>query len=117
MRVAGLNDMPASLGSERALRRLTEAEEDLRHDVAAQQQRWRYRLYRGRVTFEHEALRAQQHLKQRLRTFLAESSFLNLLTTPLILLAPASAGAPRHLGDRVPVGVLSDLRHREGPAA
>jgi len=85
MRVARLDRMqrlPTTF--ERAIRRVAEAEDDLRKDVAAQQERWRYRVHRGRVTFEHEARRAQQRFKQRLRTFVAEASFRNLLTTPLI---------------------------------
>jgi len=75
---------------DRAMRRLAEAEEDLRKDVEAQQQRWRYRVHRGRVTFEHETRRVHRRLRQSVRAFVAGGSLRNLLTTPIIysLLVP-----------------------------
>ncbi len=64
--------------------RTKEAADDLERDVMAQQQRWGYRLHRGRVRFDEEASRAHKREKRSLRAFVAESSFLNLLTAPVI---------------------------------
>ncbi len=69
---------------ERAVARTKEAADDLERDVMAQQQRWGYRLHRGRVRFDEEASRAHKRDKRSLRAFVAESSFLNLLTAPVI---------------------------------
>ena len=69
---------------ERTAARLTEAEDDLKRDVEAQQQRWRYRLQQGRVRFDEEVSRAHRRHKRSLRATVAESSLLNLLTAPVI---------------------------------
>ena len=79
---AGMSTSPSTL--ERTVARLKEAEDDLKRDVEAQQQRWRYRLYQGRVRFDEEVSRAHRRHKRSLRAFVAESSLLNLLTAPVI---------------------------------
>lgn len=85
MPIARSADMSASPSTlERAVARTKEAADDLERDVMAQQQRWGYRLHRGRVRFDEEASRAHKRDKRSLRAFVAESSFLNLLTAPVI---------------------------------
>jgi hypothetical protein len=79
---AGMSTSPNTL--ERTAARLREAEDDLERDVEAQQQRWGYRLSRGRVEFDEAASRAHRRHKRSLRAFVAESSLLNLLTAPVI---------------------------------
>jgi hypothetical protein len=76
----------STLGStlDRTAARLKEAEDDLKRDVEAQQQRGRYHLYQGRVRFDEEASRAHKHHKRSVRALFAESSLLNLLTAPVI---------------------------------
>ena len=51
---------------------------------AAQQQRWHYRLERGRVWFDNEIRRAHQRFKQSIPAFIAAGSVFNLLTAPVI---------------------------------
>ena len=79
---AGMSTSPSTL--ERTAARLQEAEDDLKRDAEAQQQRWRYRLYQGRVRFDEEASRAHKRQKRSLKAFVAESSLFNLLTAPVI---------------------------------
>ena len=79
---AGMSTSPSTL--ERTAARLKEAEDDLKRDAEAQQQRWRYRLYQGRVRFDEEASRAHKRQKRSLKAFVAESSLFNLLTAPVI---------------------------------
>jgi hypothetical protein len=69
---------------DRIVSTIHEAEEALSEDVRDQQQRWRYRLYRGRVWFDKEVHHAQKQLKQGIPSFLRHGSVPNLLTTPII---------------------------------
>ena len=69
---------------DRIVATVREAEDALLRDVQEQQQRWRYRLHRGRVWFDDEARHAQAQLKQTVPSFLWHGSLLNLLTTPFI---------------------------------
>jgi len=63
---------------------LRRAEEASARDHAAQQQRWHYRLERGRVWFDNEMRRAHRRFKQSIPAFIAAGSVLNLLTVPVI---------------------------------
>ena len=68
---------------ERLVERLREAEEDLARDVEEQQQRWKYRVHRGRVWFDTEVRQAHLHLKQSIPAYIREGSVLSLLTAPI----------------------------------
>jgi hypothetical protein len=65
-------------------KRLQEVERDLEREVDEQQQRWHYRLDRGRAWFDHERREAHRRLKQRVPAYIREASLLNLLTAPVI---------------------------------
>lgn len=69
---------------DRVVARIRDAEDELARDVREQQQRWRYRVRRGRIWFDEEARRAHNQLKQSVPAFLREASVLNLLTTPIV---------------------------------
>ena len=69
---------------ERIVERLREAEEDLTREVEAQQQRWHYRVHRGRVWFDQELRQAHRRLRQSIPAYIREGSVLSLLTAPLI---------------------------------
>jgi hypothetical protein len=79
-----------TVSSRDLLRRLRSAEAALLNDARHQRARWRYRLNRGAVQFDPEAHEAQRRFKQRLLTFLRQSSAANAMTAPLIysLLVP-----------------------------
>ena len=69
---------------ERIVERLREAEEDLASEVEEQQQRWHYRVHRGRVWFDQELRHAHRHLKQSIPAYIREGSVLSLLTAPIL---------------------------------
>jgi hypothetical protein len=69
---------------DRIVENLREAEAALSRDVHEQQQRWRYRMRRGRVWFDDEARLAHKQLKQSIPAFLRHGSLCNLLTTPIV---------------------------------
>ena len=69
---------------ERIVQRLREAEEDLAREADEQQQRWHYRVHRGRVWFDREVRQAHRRLKQSIPVFIWLGSFLSLLTAPVI---------------------------------
>jgi hypothetical protein len=79
-----------SANVERIVKRLREAEEDLAREVEEQQQRWRYRVHRGRVWFDTEVQHAHARLRQSIPAYIREGSVLSLLTAPIIysLLVP-----------------------------
>jgi len=69
---------------ERIIERLREAEDDLTREADEQQERWRFRVHRGRVWFDDEVRRAQRAFRQSIPAFLWESRVASLLTTPVI---------------------------------
>ncbi|MEQ1898987.1 MAG: hypothetical protein ABL971_16590 [Vicinamibacterales bacterium] len=69
---------------DRIVARLRDAEEDLLGEVEAQQARWNYRVQRRRVWFDRELKQAHRRLRQSVPAFIAEGSFLSLLTAPVI---------------------------------
>jgi len=69
---------------ERIVARLRESEEDLRHEVDEQQQRWQYRTHRGRVWFDKELRDAHRRLRQGIPTYIREGSVPSLLSAPII---------------------------------
>jgi hypothetical protein len=75
---------------ERISERLREAEADLAREVEEQEQRWHYRVHRGRVWFDRERRQAHRRLKQSVPAYIREGSVLSLLTAPVIysLLVP-----------------------------
>ena len=75
---------------ERLVRRMHEAEHDLALELEEQQQRWHYRVDRGRIWFDDEMRLAHQRLRQDIPAYLRTASILNLLTAPIIysLLVP-----------------------------
>jgi len=64
--------------------RLREAEQDLAREVEEQEQRWHYRVHRGRVWFDKERRKAHRRLKQSVPAYIREGSVLSLLTAPVI---------------------------------
>lgn len=75
---------------ERVVERLQEAERDLAHEIAAQQQRWHYRVHRGRAWFDTEVQHAHRRLRQSIPSYIRQGSLLSLLTAPVtyLLLLP-----------------------------
>ena len=69
---------------ERIVERLREAEQDLAREVEEQEQRWHYRVHRGRVWFDKERRQAHRRLKQSVPAYIREGSVLSLLTAPVI---------------------------------
>ena len=69
---------------ERIVERLRDAEDDLSHEVEEQQQRWHYRVQRGRVWFDKEVRHAHRRLKQSIPAYIREGSVLSLVTAPAI---------------------------------
>ncbi|HEY7190800.1 MAG TPA: hypothetical protein VH436_29820 [Vicinamibacterales bacterium] len=69
---------------ERIVKRLNDAEEDLRLEVEEQQRRWHYQVHRGRVWFDKELRDAHRRLRQGIPAYIREGSLLNLLTAPII---------------------------------
>ena len=69
---------------ERIVERIREAEEDLTRQVDEQQQRWHYRVHRGRVWFDKEVRHAHRRLRQSVPAYIREGSVLSLLTAPVI---------------------------------
>jgi len=69
---------------ERIAERLREAEQDLAREVEEQEQRWHYRVHRGRVWFDKERRNAHRRLKQSVPAYIREGSVLSLLTAPVI---------------------------------
>jgi hypothetical protein len=69
---------------ERIAERLREAEQDLVREVEEQEQRWHYRVHRGRVWFDKERRTAHRRLKQSVPAYIREGSVLSLLTAPVI---------------------------------
>jgi len=66
------------------LLRFRSAETAVLRDTRRQRATWRYHVHRGKVQFDREVRQAQRRLKQRLLTFLRESSLFNALTAPLV---------------------------------
>jgi len=66
------------------LLRFRSAETAVLRDARRQRATWRYQVHRGTVQFDREVRQAQRRLKQRLLTFLRESSLFNALTAPLV---------------------------------
>ena len=64
--------------------RMSLLERELEYELNRARAEWRYRIVAGRIRFEREAHLAHKRFKQRIRTFLRESSIPNALTTPLI---------------------------------
>jgi len=64
--------------------------DQVRRDVAAQRQRWRYRIHRGRVRFDAEVREAHRRLRQSIPAYLIGANYYSLLTAPVIysLLVP-----------------------------
>ena len=69
---------------DRIVERLRHAEDDLRRDVEAQQQRWHYTVHRRRVRFDHELRDAHRRLKLGIAAYIRHGSVFSLLTAPLI---------------------------------
>jgi hypothetical protein len=69
---------------ERIVRHLRKAEEDLAREVEQQEERWHYRVHRGRVWFDREVRHAHRRLRQGIPAYIREGSFLSLLTAPVI---------------------------------
>ena len=69
---------------ERIAKRLRDAEEDLAREVEQQEERWHYRVHRGRVWFNREVRHAHRRLRQGIPAYIREGSFLSLLTAPVI---------------------------------
>jgi hypothetical protein len=69
---------------------MRDAEHDLAREIEEQQQRWHYRIDRGRVWFDEEMHRAHRRLRQSIREYIRTAHLLSLLTAPLIysLLVP-----------------------------
>ncbi len=63
---------------------MAQLERELEYELNRTRAEWSYRIVAGRIRFEHQARLAHQRLKQRIRTFLRESSIPNALTAPLI---------------------------------
>ena len=68
----------------RIVARVREAEDDLAHEVEEQQQRWHYRVRRGRVWFDKEVQRAHRRLRQSIPAYIRQGSVLSLVTAPAI---------------------------------
>jgi len=66
------------------VRRIAELERELEGEFGRARERWRYRIEKGRVRFEHDARMAHRRLKQSIPKFIRESSPANLLTAPII---------------------------------
>ena len=75
---------------ERIAKRFREAEKDLAREIEEQEERWHYRVHRGRVWFDREVRRAHRRARQNIPAYIGEGSFLSLLTTPVTysLMAP-----------------------------
>lgn len=63
---------------------IAQLERELEYELNRTRAEWHYRIVAGRIRFERQAHLAHKRLKQRIRTFLRESSIPNALTTPLI---------------------------------
>jgi hypothetical protein len=59
-------------------------ERELEGELNRTRDEWRYRVVAGRIRFERQARDAHRRVKQRLGTFLRQSSLPNALTSPLI---------------------------------
>jgi hypothetical protein len=69
---------------ERIAQRLRDAEDDLRSEVEEQERRWRFRVHKGRVRFDHEVRQAHRRLRQSIPAYLRGANLLSLLTAPVI---------------------------------
>jgi hypothetical protein len=74
--------MPSRIDDLRA--HIAQLEHDLEGELQAARERWRYRIDAGRVRFERDVHLAHARLKQRLPRFLRESTFLTVLSAPVI---------------------------------
>jgi hypothetical protein len=63
---------------------MAQLERELEYELNRTRAEWHYRIVAGRIRFERQAHQAHKRLKQRIRTFLRESSIPNALTAPLI---------------------------------
>ena len=63
---------------------IAKLERELEYELNRTRAEWHYRIVAGRIRFERQAHLAHKRLKQRIRTFLRESSIPNALTTPVI---------------------------------
>ena len=75
---------------ERFVERLRDAEDDLKREVDEQQQRWQYRVHRGRVWCDKELRENHRRLRQNIPVYIVEGNLFSLLTAPIIysLLCP-----------------------------
>jgi hypothetical protein len=73
-----------SVNADQVITLLRQAELALARDARRQRRRWRYRVHRGRVWFEHEMRESHVRFRQSVPAFLRHASVLNMLTTPLI---------------------------------
>jgi hypothetical protein len=75
---------------ERLVQHLQEAEHDLTREIEEQQQRWHYRVDRGRVWFDEERRRVHKRLRQSIPAYVRTAHPLTLFTAPIIysLLVP-----------------------------
>jgi hypothetical protein len=86
LQVPGLPpDLPPLTPHEaRVARRLYALRRDARREVSEQQRRWRYRVRRGRVEFDHEIAALHARLRQSLPAYLRDANPFSLLTAPII---------------------------------
>ena len=66
------------------MERMALLERELEYELNRARADWQYRIVAGRIRFERQAHLAHKRLKQRILTFLCQSSIPNALTTPLI---------------------------------
>lgn len=69
---------------ETLLNRIRALQDELDQEIARRGEAFRYRLHRGRVEFEDETRRHHRALRIRLRSFLAQTRPMVVLTAPLI---------------------------------
>jgi hypothetical protein len=69
---------------EHLVERMREAEHDLACEIEEQQERWHYRIERGRVWFEEGVRLAHQRLRQSVPAYIRTAHPLSLLTAPIV---------------------------------
>jgi hypothetical protein len=69
---------------ERFVERIRDAEADLEREIKDRQQRWQYRVHRGRVWFDRELRETHRRLRQSIPAYVLEGDLLSLLTAPVI---------------------------------
>ena len=96
---------------ERIVERLRDAEDDLAHEVEEQQQRWHYRVQRGRVWFDKEVRHAHRR-RSRASPRTSAKGVCSARHCSCHLFVAAAATGARRVGVDLPVDLLSDLPHR-----